>query len=376
MTRRRPSLVAAACVASLLVLLAGCDKDKKGVEPPAELVDLKPTLAVQKLWDTGVGGGGEKLRLALGLALERRRALHGGARRRSGRARPGHGSREAGRTDTKADLAAGPGVGASVVAVGTSDGKVDRARRRVGQAAVEGHGQQRSARRPARHGRSRHRALGRRPRCTRSTRRRASRSGPVEEPVPKLSLRGTASPVLAGTTCVAGFDSGKVIAFALAIGRHRLAGAGHDAGRPLGTRASRRRRQRRAGRRQRRLRRRLPGPRRHARARLRPDLVEPRPVELPRPRARRRPALRRRPSDGSVVALRRRDGTRRLAAGRPQAARPRARRPSSATRSSSATSTATCTGSTATRASSSRASARAATRISSGAGRGRTTACS
>ena len=71
MTHRRPSLVAAACVASLLVLVAGCDKDKKGVVPPAELVDLKPTLAVQKLWDTGVGGGGEKLRLALGLALDR-----------------------------------------------------------------------------------------------------------------------------------------------------------------------------------------------------------------------------------------------------------------------------------------------------------------
>lgn len=41
MNYRRPSLVAAACVASLLVLIAGCDKDKKGVEPPAELVDLE-----------------------------------------------------------------------------------------------------------------------------------------------------------------------------------------------------------------------------------------------------------------------------------------------------------------------------------------------
>jgi outer membrane protein assembly factor BamB len=65
----RPSLAAAACVASLLALVAGCDKDKKGVEPPAELVDLKPTLAVDKIWDTGLGGGGEKLRLALGLVL-------------------------------------------------------------------------------------------------------------------------------------------------------------------------------------------------------------------------------------------------------------------------------------------------------------------
>ena len=69
MSSLRPSLAAAACVASLLVLVAGCDKDKKGVEPPAELVDLKPSLAVDKIWDTGIGGGGEKLRLSLGLVF-------------------------------------------------------------------------------------------------------------------------------------------------------------------------------------------------------------------------------------------------------------------------------------------------------------------
>ena len=68
--------------------LAACNKDKNA-EPPAELVEIKPTLPVQQLWSTGMGGGGEKLRLALGLAERRRHAVRGRARRRRPRARRG-----------------------------------------------------------------------------------------------------------------------------------------------------------------------------------------------------------------------------------------------------------------------------------------------
>ena len=45
------------------------DKDKEA-EPPAELVDLKPTLAVDRLWAANVGSDAEVLRLALGLARD------------------------------------------------------------------------------------------------------------------------------------------------------------------------------------------------------------------------------------------------------------------------------------------------------------------
>jgi outer membrane protein assembly factor BamB len=40
----------------------------------------------------------------------------------------------------------------------------------------------------------------------------------AEEPVPRLSLRGTAPPALAGEAVLAGFDSGKVVAVSLATG--------------------------------------------------------------------------------------------------------------------------------------------------------------
>ena len=67
--RLTPPALAAACAASLLLLVAGCDKDDEA-DPPAELVDLVPGIAVSKLWDANVGGDAEKLRLALGLALD------------------------------------------------------------------------------------------------------------------------------------------------------------------------------------------------------------------------------------------------------------------------------------------------------------------
>ncbi len=216
MTRRRPSLVAAACVASLLVLIAGCDKDKKGVEPPAELVDLKPTLAVQKLWDTGVGGGGEKLRLALGLALDRG-VLFTAARDGEVVALDPATGRVKWSQDTKADLAAGPGVGASVVAVGTSDGKVIALDVASGKVLWKVSVSSEVLAAPLVTGdRVIVRSVDGRVHALDALTGKSQWTG--EEPVPKLSLRGTASPVLAKDNVVAGFDSGKVVAFTLASG--------------------------------------------------------------------------------------------------------------------------------------------------------------
>ena len=51
-----------AIIALATLLAAGCDKDEE-VDPPAELVDVQPSIHVEKLWSTGIGDSGEHLRI-------------------------------------------------------------------------------------------------------------------------------------------------------------------------------------------------------------------------------------------------------------------------------------------------------------------------
>jgi outer membrane protein assembly factor BamB len=208
------SAVAAACAASLLLFAAGCDKDKDA-DPPAELVDLNPTLAVQKLWTAAVGGDGEKLRLALALALEDGTLYAAG---RDGRllALDAATGRTKWTTDLKADVSAGPGVGRGLVAVGTSDGAVigvDSTGKRLWKTKVNGE----VLAAPLVTGdRVVVRTVDGRLRSLDAS--NGKEQWTAEEQVPRLSLRGTSPPVLAGETVLAGFDSGKVVAYSLATG--------------------------------------------------------------------------------------------------------------------------------------------------------------
>jgi len=208
---RRPTLALLAALA----LLAGCDKDKD-VDPPAELVDLKQVLPVQRLWSTGVGGGGEKLRLALGLAE------HGGvifAAARDGKVRaldPGNG-RSLWQVDLKVDLSAGPGAGEGLVAVGSPTGILFALDAATGQPRwkIQAGGEilapplVAADRVVVRLVDGRMRAF-------------ATADGKevwmAEDLVPRLSLRGSSAPVQAGDAVIAGFDSGKVMAVGLASG--------------------------------------------------------------------------------------------------------------------------------------------------------------
>jgi outer membrane protein assembly factor BamB len=211
MPRGGPARLAAACVAGLLLLVAGCDKDKKNVEPPAELIDLEPTLDVAKLWDTGVGSGGEKLRLALGLQLANGTLYTAGREGEVVALDPATG-RSRWSQDTKAELAAGPGVGGSIVAVGTSDGKVialDQASgKELWKVAVSS---EVLAAPLVTSDRVIVRTVDGRVHSLDAQTGKSQWTG--EEPVPRLSLRGTAPPVLAKDSVIAGFDSGKVMAF-------------------------------------------------------------------------------------------------------------------------------------------------------------------
>ncbi|MFO1393568.1 MAG: outer membrane protein assembly factor BamB [Steroidobacteraceae bacterium] len=200
----------------LLAALAACNKDTT-VEPPAELVDIKPTLAVQKLWSEGMGGGGEVLRLTLGVA-GMGDTVYAAGHDGKVRALDAASGKTRWQVDTDLELSAGPGVGSSLVVVGTSDGDLvaleaatgkQRWRTRIpgeilAPPLLDGdHVLVRSV-----EGRLRSLSAA-----------DGKQEWMVEDLVPRLSLRGTATPVAAsGDVIVCGFDTGKLMAVTLAKG--------------------------------------------------------------------------------------------------------------------------------------------------------------
>jgi outer membrane protein assembly factor BamB len=203
-------------VAAMLALAACSSKDKK-VDRPAELVDLKsPTVRIQKLWSASVGGGGKKLRLGLGLATAGDKLFAAG---RDGdvAAFDLKTGRQVWRVETKLTLAGGTGVGADVVAVGSADGQVvalsadDGAQR--WRADVKG--EILSA--PA---------VTEKEVIVRTVdgklRALAMADGKelwsAEQQIPRLTLRGTAAPVVARDVAISGFDNGRVMAVSVADG--------------------------------------------------------------------------------------------------------------------------------------------------------------
>ncbi len=200
---------------ALLALLAACNKDKD-VEVPAELVDIKATLGVHEVWSEGIGGGAEKLRLTLGLAGEGETVF---AASHDGRvvafdAANGH---ERWRVDTDLPLSAGPGAGDGLVVVGSSDGDVVALDAATGKQRwkVRVAGELLSPPLVDREQVTLRTAEGRLVSLSAAD---GKETWAVEDLVPRLSLRGTAMPVAAGDEIVCGFDSGKVMAVTRAAG--------------------------------------------------------------------------------------------------------------------------------------------------------------
>jgi len=208
---------AAACLALATALaLAGCSSSKKSADKPAELVDIKPGLTVKRLWSDSVGGGGEKLRLSLGLAYSQG-TLYVASRKGKVRALDPASGHARWSSDTKLELSAGPGVGDSIVAVGTNHGDVVALDARSGKKLWRVKVSSELLAAPLI-------AADRIVVRTVDGRLHALSAADgreiwfFEEPVPRLSLRGTAPPVLSGDNVLCGFDSGKVVALSLATG--------------------------------------------------------------------------------------------------------------------------------------------------------------
>jgi len=200
---------------TVLALLGACSKEKE-VEQPAERVDFSARWSVSEAWRVGMGGGDEVMRLGLAPVRD------GGTVYLAGHdgdvtAVDAETGRSAWRTDVKLRLSAGPGVGEGLVVVGSPEGDV------VALDATDGSE------------RWRVRLLGEilaRPAVGRSSvlvhtvdgRIHALRAADgssawvYEQQVPRLSLRGTAPPVIDGDAALCAFDNGKVAALGIADG--------------------------------------------------------------------------------------------------------------------------------------------------------------
>ena len=200
-----------------LLMAAGCSKDKD-VEPPAVLVNFPATLPVKKLWGEGVGGGKKQLvlRLGLGPAVD-----NGVVFAASHKGEVLAASLDTGRhiwiKNLKIPLSAGPSAGAGLVEVGSSKGAVVAMDGATGRELWRARLNSELLSAPA---------IGDEVVVIRSVDGRLhgldAHTGKelwsVEQQVPRLSLRGTATPIIAKEIAISGFDNGKVMAVSLHSG--------------------------------------------------------------------------------------------------------------------------------------------------------------
>jgi outer membrane protein assembly factor BamB len=204
----RVRLVLTALGAAGFLTLAACGD--KEIDPPAELVDIVPKRTVHREWTASLGGDSASLRLAL-RPMVVDGTVYAASHDGEVIAISAQNGRRLWAVKTKLALSAGPEVEGGLIVLGSSDGDIialeatdgkERWRKSIGSEilarplitkdvvvirTVDGHveglagsdGAQRWA---------------------------------VDEQVPRLTLRGTAPPILAGDRIIAGFDSGKVLA--------------------------------------------------------------------------------------------------------------------------------------------------------------------
>jgi len=205
--RRLPLLAALA----LLGTLAACSSKKdKEIDPPAKLADFPQTLRVQRAWDAGVGGKGEELRLGLGLTVDEGHVYAAG-RNGDVEAFDLETGRQLWRTRTKALLAGGTGAGDGLVVVGSSEGVVIALNEADGAERwrVKVNGEVLAAPAVSAKGVVVRTVDGKLRGLAPDT---GKELWQYEQAVPRLSLRGTARPVVNGDTVICGFDNGKVVA--------------------------------------------------------------------------------------------------------------------------------------------------------------------
>jgi len=199
-----------AWIAALLIGIAACSKDKN-VDEPAKLTPFAATLRVDRAWSASVDDKkAVALRLGLGLSADENRVYAAGHRGGVVALELASG-RTVWRTRLRARLSGGTAVGQGLVVVGSSDGRLfalDAANGAVRwNVRVSGEVLAPAA--------ISERLIGLRTvdgKLHALSLADGHELWTYEQPVPKLSLRGTSRPVMAGDLLLSGFDNGKVAA--------------------------------------------------------------------------------------------------------------------------------------------------------------------
>lgn len=209
----RPLRLIAAAV--LLAALAACDKDKD-VDPPAELVDFKTSVEIDRLWSVSIGGGDEVMRGGLSPTAVGERVYAAGRDGDVVAIQLGDG-KVLWKAKTKATLSGGPGAGGSLVAVGTADGEVIALDAETGTRrwATKVGGEVLAAPAVSNEAVIVRTVAGRLLGLSAEDGRELWRE---DQQIPRLTLRGTGAPIIAGSVAFCGFDNGRVISVDAARG--------------------------------------------------------------------------------------------------------------------------------------------------------------
>jgi outer membrane protein assembly factor BamB len=208
--RRNPGVIVLACL--LVAVLCGCSS--KDVDPddlPVELVDIKPVFKVKKVWSHKIGSDTEYLRLALRPA-EFGDKIFAAAHNGKIDALDAEKGRKLWGAKTDLPLSAGPSTDGEIVVAGSNNGDVIALDASNGDflwavqvtsevlappAVIPGKVIVRTVN----------------GKLTALDSRTGEQVWSIQESMPRLSVRGTSTPVYARNLVVCGFDNGRVAAF-------------------------------------------------------------------------------------------------------------------------------------------------------------------
>ena len=213
----KKSLRALAVVAATSFLGAcGLFGDDDEELQPAELVDFEPTVKIKRVWDARLGGESEFLRIALQPAGDGSR-IYAASQDGKVTAFDPESGRQAWRTDLGIELSAGPGVGEGRVVVMAKDGVAIMLDAASGEEQWRADVEAESLAGPLiRDDTVIVQTIDNRLQALSVFDGRLRWS--IQQTAPALPVRGSATPVLVGTSVIAGFDNGRLVAAELDTG--------------------------------------------------------------------------------------------------------------------------------------------------------------